>query len=121
MTLNHSQTLESGRSHQEDAALKHQLRTMPDPQPSHGFDARLVDMLLREPEMLDESRRNQGGAMGGAIALEWLRGFFGSPWGLALAFGVLFAAAAMLGLQWFSPEEDLTKVDLLMLMSHELL
>lgn len=94
---------------QEDLVLKGQLNSLPDPEPSHGFDMRVADMLMHDIRVRP------------APQAKTPRGFFIFPWGRALAFSAILATVAVLGLQWLSQEDDLTRVDLLVLMSQELL
>lgn len=109
----------------EDNALRERLRMMPDPQPSHGFDARLTDALLSDAgpytRQLTQHRESSSCTPGWAVASEQVGRFFGSSWGRALAFSALLISATVITYQWFAYEDDLMEVDLLVLISYELL
>lgn len=109
----------------EDNTLLERLRMMPDPQPSNGFDARLTEALLGDcmpyTRQLTKHSENSSYTSGWAVVLEGFGKFFGSPWGKAFAFTALLIFATSITYQWFNYEEDLMKVDLLVLISYELL
>lgn len=109
MNRNHLAGQKPDQLTEEDLVFKGQLRSLPDPEPSHGFDMRVADMLMHDPRVRPASQGNT------------LRVFFGLPWGRAAVLGAILAAVAVLSLQWLPQQEDLTKVDLLVLMSQELL
>lgn len=116
---------QSNRSQSEDEVLKQAFRMLPDPQPSHSFDVRLTEALLSEsrlPPLQPAKHRGKFVLGPGKAELSGgLVGLFGSPWSKAFFFSILFVFAIGTGYQWSTYEKDLMKVDLLVLISQELL
>jgi hypothetical protein len=117
-----SNTAPTHSSAEDDLQLKRQLKALPDPEPSHGFDARLADLLFNQIDtavitVQEQSGMPLGQAGGSVLSLGRLRDLLVAPQGLVIALSILLIVATLVGLQWNIVEDDLTKVDLLMLMS----
>lgn len=106
----------------QDLRLRQMINRLPEASPSHGFDARLVDALMRETpapgyfaNAPSDTRTPSTGLAG------WLLGLRRPSWQLlATASLVLVIATSMVIQQWAS-DSDLTRVDLITLMSLDLL
>jgi hypothetical protein len=106
------------REDPQDVQLRQMLHRLPEPEPSHGFDARLVDVLMREASTPDRQAEPHRSAAGRGSPLLGLRR---PSWQLVATASLALVIVATVVIQRWSSDSDLTRIDLITLMSHDLL
>ena len=106
----------------QDIQLRQMLHRLPEPSPSHGFDARLVDTLMRERSTPDRSADPETGAHPPTAGITgWVLGLRRPPWPLVATASLGLAIATAVVIQQWPSDNDLSRIDLITLMSHDLL
>jgi hypothetical protein len=106
----------------EDPQLRQMLRRLPEPAPSHGFDARLVDTIMRETPASDRPADPRAGARATSTGVTgWALGLRRPSWQLVVTASLALAIISIVVLQQLPSDNDLKQIDLITLMSLDLL
>lgn len=106
----------------QDVQLRQMLHRLPEPAPSHGFDARLVDALMQERPISGHSAESGSGAHAPPVGISgWVPGLRRPSWQLVATASLGLAIATAVIIQQWPSDNDLTRIDLITLMSHDLL